>query len=218
VVALSIALGTSGAAAAELAELPSEVLADLVAEIEQSDEERGIKLGVLRLLAHDPRGEVRARVVEAAACLWPESREAALELVRALGSDREDKVRVAAANSLTRLLYLASPAERVELVCSWTIAEGAPERLSMARALSSRVPVLVADLALRQLATDGDPEIRAAAIRAALQRYEDDPRTYRHLGQEHLRDPDRAVRRAARRLLAHAGIRTIPDDDQPPVT
>ncbi len=203
-VALSIALGAGTASAAELAELPSEVLSDLVSEVEQSDTDETTKLGVLKLLARDTRGDVRARVAEAAACLWPESREAALELLRKLAHDSSMKVRVAAANGLTRVLYLASPSERVEVVCDFAVAEAPAERLAMARALSSRVPVLVADLALQELATDTVPEIRAAALRAAQQRLEEGPATYRRLAEERITDSDRNVRRAARRLLGRA--------------
>jgi hypothetical protein len=203
-VALSIALGTGAASAAELDELPGDVLSDLVSEVEQADTDQRSKLGVLTLLAGDTRGDVRARVAEAAACLWPESKEDALELVRSLAHDKQPKVRAAAANGLMRLLYLASPAERVELVCTWTVAESVAERLTMARALSSKVPVLVTDLALDQLSNDLDPEVRAAAMRAALLRFDEDPLTYRRLAEERLADPDRNARRAARRLLARA--------------
>jgi hypothetical protein len=203
-VALSIALGTGTAGASELAELPSEVLADIVSEVEQSETDRDTRLGVLRLLSRDARGDVRARVAEAAACLWPDGKEEALELVRSLAHDGSPKVRAGAANGLSRALYLASPAERIEVVCNFAIAEAPAERLAMARALSSSVPVLVADLALQQLASDAQPEIRAAALRAALNRLEEDPATYRRLAEELVTDSDRNVRRAARRLLARA--------------
>ena len=203
-VALSIAFGAGTANASELAELPSEVLADLVAEVEQSDADRATKLGVLKLLSGDVRADVRARVAEAAACLWPDSKDQSLELVRSLAHDGSTKVRAAAANGLTRILYLASPAERVELVCNFAVAETPAERLALARALSSRVPVLVADLAIEQLANDDDPEIRAAAIRAGLQRIDEHPQIYRRLATERAADSDRNVRRAAKRLLGRA--------------
>jgi hypothetical protein len=204
-VALSIALGAGNAgAAAALEELPGEVLSDLVSDVEQSDSDKSTKLAVLNLLALDSRDEVRARVAEAASCLWPHGKLEALELLRTLARDRAAKVRAAAANGLTRVLYLASPAERVELVCNWTVEDASAERMAIARALSSQVPVLVADLALEQLSNDADPEIRAAALRAAQQRFGEDPRTYRRLAEERTTDPDRAVRRAARRLLGQA--------------
>ena len=41
-----------------------------------------------------------------------------------------------------------------------------------------------------------------AAFRAAQQRFDEDPATYRRLAEEHTGDGDRTVRRAARRLLA----------------
>jgi hypothetical protein len=200
-VALSIAFGAGTASAAELDALPSEVISDLVAEVEQSDTDRGTKLGVLRLLARDSRADVRVRVAEAAACLWHESKEEALDLVRLLAHDGSPKVAAAAANGLTRMLYLASPAERIELVCNFAIADAPAERLAMARALSSRVPVLVADLALQQLSSDAEPEIRATALRSAQQRMKEDPATYRRMAEERITDSDRTVRRAARRLL-----------------
>lgn len=204
-VALSITLGAGSASAAtELEELPAEVLSDVVAEVEQSDADTATKLGVLRLLARDARDSVRARVAEAASCLWSGGKHEALELLRSLAGDRAAKVQAAVANGLTRILYVASPAERVELVCNWTVAERDAERLAIARALSSSVPVLVADLAIRELAADTGPEIRAAAIRAALQRFAEDPAGYRALAEERIADPDRGVRRAARRLLGRA--------------
>jgi hypothetical protein len=204
-VALSVALSAGSAQAkTELAELPSELLADLVSEVEQSDADRGSRLGVLRLLAHDERDEVRARVAEAASWLWSSDDPSALDLLRSLVHDPASKVRAAAANGLTRALYLASPVERVELVCNFATSASAAERLAVARALSSRVPVLVADLALEQLANDSEAEIRAAAVRAALERLEEAPDTYRRLAQDLREDSDRSVRRAARRLLGRS--------------
>ncbi|HVJ19053.1 MAG TPA: hypothetical protein VM686_26720 [Polyangiaceae bacterium] len=203
-VALSIAFGAGSASAAELAELPSEVLSDLVSEVEQSDTDTDTKLSVLKLLSSDVRGDVRASVAEAAGHLWPDNKEDSLALVRALAQDGSTKVRAAAANGLTRMLYLASPAERVEVVCTFAVADAPAERLALARALSSHVPVLVADLALEQLANDDEPEIRAAAVRAALQRIDEAPATYRRLAAERIADPDRNVRRAAKRLLGRA--------------
>ena len=203
-VAASIVLGTGAASANELAELPSEVLYDLVSEVEQSDEDRSTKLRVLKALAHDERDEVRARVAEAAAYLWTDTQDEALELLRTLAGDDAPKVRAAAANGLTRVLYLASPAERFDLVCNWTVAESGAERMAMARALSSKVPALVADLALEVLSSDPDAEIRSAALRAAAQRFDEDPATYRRIAEERSADSDRGVRRAARRLLGRA--------------
>lgn len=191
--------------ASSLLEIPADLVTDIVAETEELGWSSEDRARVLHLLTSDPRALVRARVAEAAPNLWLGSPAASERLVRELAKDRSPKVRRAAGQGLAAILERASPIERVELVCQWTVSTNALERAAVARALDSLTPVLVTDLAIEQLAADSSPEVRLCAARAAARHFEENPALYSHVARELASDLNRSVRRTARQLLDRVG-------------
>lgn len=156
---------------------------------------------VLDLLSGDSRPEVRALVATLAPTVLRASPQVAMEHVRRLASDPSARVRHAAAKGLATLLERASPIDRVEHVCQWTVSPLATERAAVARALRAPTQVLVADLAIEQLALDTDSHVRLGALRAAGARFGESPELYGRLARELASDSSPLVRRAAGRLL-----------------
>jgi hypothetical protein len=159
---------------------------------------------IVHLLSGDSRPVVRALVASSAPVVLRGSPEAAIGYVRQLASDPSARVRHAAAKGLSVLLEGASPIDRVELVCQWTVSSLATERAAIARALRGRTRVLVADLAIEQLALDTDAHVRLGAVRAAAAHFGESSDLYRKLARGLTSDPSRLVRRAAARILQQA--------------
>jgi hypothetical protein len=159
---------------------------------------------ILHLLAGDSRPKVRALVATLAPTVLRASPQAAMHQVRRLSSDTSARVRHAAAKGLATLLEHALPIDRVELVCQWTVSPLATERAAIARALRARTQVLVADLAIEQLALDTDGHVRLAALRAAAARFGESPDLYRKLARDLASDSSSLVSRAAARILRQA--------------
>jgi hypothetical protein len=183
--------------------IPTTVLADVFDDDALEDDDDDCRQ-VVHLLVGDPRPAVRALVAEAAPTRLRRSFEEAHELVRQLASDSSARVRHAAAKGLASLLERASPIDRVEIVCQWTVSTLATERLAIARALRAGTPVLVADLAIEQLALDDDAQVRLAAVRAAARHSGESPEFYKELALKLTLDSSRLVRRGALRLLEGA--------------
>jgi hypothetical protein len=181
--AASLAIGTC-------ASLPVDALAAWV------EDELENEPGVTPLEAVSTAGRLTAGARATVSAFWPKSRDASEGFVSELLEHDFSALRIAAAGALGQILELASPMERVEIVCRWTVADDASARLTVARALSLATQVLVRDLALGELARDADAEVRAAAARAARAHFDSDPKGYgailAHLG----RDPVEAVRAA----------------------
>lgn len=133
----------------------------------------------------------------AVSALWPRSQDRCEEWIRGLSRDPSAFVRLGAAGALGRVLELAAPVERVEIVCRWTVAEDERERTAIARALAGSVPVFVADLAIPELARDRSPSVRAAVVQAVHAHFAEDPRRYGAILAELSHDPDTTVRDAA---------------------
>lgn len=134
----------------------------------------------------------------AVSALWPSSQERCEEWIRGLSRDASAFVRLGAAGALGRVLELAAPVERVEIVCRWTVAEDERERTAIARALAASVPVFVADLAIPELARDPSPNVRAAVVQAVHGHFNEDPRRYGPILAQLAQDPDASVRESAR--------------------
>ena len=99
------------------------------------------------------------------------------------------------------MLAAAPPLDRPAIVGRWTLATRASERAAIARALRSRTPVFVSDLALEELSTDPDPTVRASAARAMAHRIHEAPVAYARTLSRLTEDIDPRVERTARRLL-----------------
>ena len=188
--AASMALGATAVGAT--LEVPAEVLAEWVGD----DLRRGPPLTPLQAVHTADRCATRTRVTVGA--LWSSARERVEALVQRMARDGSLEVRIGAAAGLGRMLELSSPVERVELVCRWTLAEDARERVAVARALALPTPVFVADLVVAQLARDTEHEVRAAVSRALRTHFRTDPSRFAKLASELLDDPHPAVRSAAR--------------------
>jgi hypothetical protein len=191
--AVTLALGT-GTAGSALAALPDEVLAEWVeAELENEPETP------LRAVSNADRAATRAQAIVTS--LWARQKDDGEALLRELARSASGAVRIGAAAALGKIIELASPIERIELVCRWTVSEDAFERTAIARALGLSTPVFVADLAIAELAKDAVPEVRAAVIRAIKNHHHEDEAVFGRVAADLARDPELSVRRAAAELL-----------------
>jgi hypothetical protein len=157
--------------------------------------------GVFKRLSVDPRPPVRSQAAQAAVAWWPTAGERAFEVIGTLSADESPEVRAAAIRALVTLLESASLRERVEHVCEWATSDEIAKRSAIAAALCAPIPVMVADLAIEQLAHDSEPQIRRAALQAAEARVQEDPQNYLRIARELNTDSDRQVRQAAERLI-----------------
>jgi HEAT repeat protein len=186
---------------AALAELPPELILDAIEDAEVASQPLHDRVSLLHLASHDPRVRVRSQVAASLATLPTEAGSATEGLIAILASDPAERVRQAAGRALASLLRRSSPAERVELLSRWTLSERATDRAAIARALAERLPVLLGDVAIEQLATDSVREVRAAAFDAALARFDELPATYLKLARAGANDEDGRVRELAHRML-----------------
>jgi hypothetical protein len=191
--AVTLALGT-GSAGSALAALPEEVLAEWVeAELENEPETP------LRAVSKADRAAARAQAIVTS--LWMRQKEDGEALLRELARNSSGAVRIGAAAALGKIIELASPIERIELVCRWTVSDDAFERTAIARALGLRTAVFVADLAIAELAKDPVPEVRAAVVRAVKNHYSEDEAVFGRVAAGLIGDSELGVRRAAAELL-----------------
>ncbi len=197
----AIAIGAGAGAfepTASLLSIPEDDLIDLVGD---SADEPSAKRHYLALLTMDARDPVRERVAAAARALAERSPTDAEPIIRTLCADISPRVRAAASRGLMALIEASTPFDRVALVSRWTLSNRSAERIAIARALQTRTPVFVADLALDGLADDPDPRVRADAARAMARRIDEAPDAYSRKLTALSADRDPRVERTARRLL-----------------
>lgn len=188
--AASMALGATAVGAT--LEVPADVLAEWV----EDDLRRSPPLTPLQAVRNADRSATRTRATVGA--LWSSAKQRVEALVQRMARDDSLEVRIGAAAGLGRMLELASPVERVELVCRWTLTRDARERVALARALALPTPVFVADLVIAELGRDEDHEVRAAAARALRTHFRTDPARFAKLASQLIDDPHPVVRSAAR--------------------
>jgi len=198
--AASLALGATATSVANAASptLSADILAEWV-EVELEDDPESTPLAAVNCA---DRAAARARVL--IGHLWPAAKEAGESLVRELAREPAAPSRIAAAAALGRILELSTPAERIEIVCRWTVADDAGERMAIARALALPTPVFVADLAILELSRDASPEVRAATVGAIRSHFRIDPPSFARVASDLAGDADPAVRRAAQNLVTDA--------------
>jgi HEAT repeat protein len=190
----------------------------VVAEVESADHELPDRQGVLRRLALSPQSSIRMRVAEAAGALASEDPEAGLALLRLLSHDSESKVRAAAARGLGLFLEHASGPLRCAVESGWATAALADERVALARALGASSPGWMTDLALMQLASDARVPVRRAALHSVRAQLRRNPEAYLPLVAARSADPDRGVRKSARRALCSEEARSLDPSYQPSPT
>ncbi|MGD8859841.1 MAG: hypothetical protein PVI30_07505 [Myxococcales bacterium] len=199
--ALGILLASGADPVPTLARIPTEALGGAVEAIEDEDLQPRERCQVLWLLARDARSQVRARVALRADVLWRFSASETEALIALLARDEVDAVRHAAVASLQGVMRRATPHERLELVARWAQSPSEHERAALAAALRAPVPLLIADLAIEQLAADQSDLVRELALQAAVARHSEDPDTYTRVVTRMTDDPRVSLRAAARRAL-----------------
>lgn len=203
--AVSIAAGVGALRPGpRLLQIPEGLVSELVDAVSENEPSwpEADRRRVLMLLGSDPRSAVRARVAEASATLVPNWPDDASRLLSGLALDPSPEVRDAAARGFEMLLARTTPIDRVELVCRWACSEQAPQREALARALCSSVPTLVTDLVIDELSRDASAGVRLSAVRAAKQRFDENPELYAAVLRDRESDRNRRVRREAQRARA----------------
>jgi hypothetical protein len=187
--ALGAGAGTGGAA------FSPQILGDWV-DAELADESEASPSDTI-----ESAERAATRASAAVAALWPQAKERVEHLVKKLAGGESATARIGAAAALGRILEIASPVERIEIVCRWTVSPEVRERTAIARALGLPTPVFVADLALTELARDESAEVRAASAGAILRHFHENPEAYGRAAEDLLKDSDPMVRRAASERL-----------------
>ncbi len=185
-------------------ELPEPYIEALVDEVQSADLASPGRKDLLRRLARDGRDVVRVRVADAAGRLWRDDPECGLSILRRLACDPIARVRAAAARSLGFFIERAPAPLRAAVESEWAAASAQGERVALGLALGEAKPSWLTDLALEELASDPSGRVRWAALRAAEAHLHLDPAAYVRLALAHIGDPDRHVRKSARRLLRRA--------------
>ena len=202
-VAVAWVCGTVDPAAA-LAELPPELVLEAIDDPDARNEALHDRVSILHLASHDPRVRVRSQVAASLQELPTEAGFATEVLIGVLARDPAERVRVAAGRAMASLLARSKPVERVEILSRWALSERPTDRAAIARALAERVPVLLSDVAIEQLAADPVREVRAAALEAAAARFDEQPAAYVKLARVAAIDDDGRVRDIAQRILHRA--------------
>jgi HEAT repeat protein len=185
-----------------LAELPAELVIDSMEDVERTPFQPDDLGALLQLVSRDPRVQVRARAAELAGSVWRNvPLPVAQEVLLRLSGDPSARVRAAAGRGLAQVIERAAPADRIELISEWSTSTDPDRRVAIARALCAQCPMFVTDLAIEQLASDPNAEVRAAALEAAAAHFVEAPTVYAAIAQSRSLDEDEGVRHAARRLL-----------------
>jgi hypothetical protein len=174
---------------------------DGVDDSERSADDLQRHLPLLARLAQSPSSAVRVHVAEAAGTLLGAERAGGLALLRRLSQDAAAEVRAAAARGLADWIERAAGPQRAAVESDWATSRSADARIALALALGKATPDWLTDLALGELAGDADPRVRRAALEAAREQLATSPGAYVAVAAEHVADPDRRVRKSARRVL-----------------
>lgn len=202
--AARVAIASSvGLAAGVLANVPPEILVDILSSRDSTGEQRDESSRLMATLARDSRPTVRAAVAEAVSAR-PEWDEGTLTLLRVLTSDEEPSVRAAATAAFIATVEQIPPLPRLELTASWAISEQTAHRMAAAYSLAGRSPLPAADLVLNHLVADHVPAVRRAAVDAARVRFAWVPDVLCGIIEPALQDTSPSVRSSARKAYVSA--------------
>lgn len=205
---------------ASVAESPDLFVEALLAEVERVELDRAElelpdRQSLLHRLAQSPIPSIRLRVAQAAGALASEDPSAGLALLHQLARDPQRAVRSAAARALASFFEHAPGALRCAVESDWATARTAHERVTLARALAASAPDWMTDLTLLELASDPRPSVRRAALHAVRAQLCRNPDAYVSLAAARSADPDRRVRKSARRALRSEQARALSPAYQP---
>jgi HEAT repeat protein len=153
-----------------LQQVPQQVLDEMVGDVtELAELADSSTVRVMRLLAHDAREDVRARVasvigdVESSQLLSLEEREATLKL---LAGDPHPLVRCKTSKALAAWFGQLEPLRYAEVVCEWSLSRNRYVRATLAQALTHSDWGVGAPTAVRYLTDDPHPEVSQSAAAA----------------------------------------------------
>lgn len=201
-VAISISAGNVEAEQIELQQLPAGVVEDAIAEVAKNDWKAHEKKAVLSIAAKDKRPTVRRSACQQLMQLrnqfeWNE----VAPLLEQLAADKESLVRTEVGRALSYKLKDASYFDRFWIVSDWAHADSPWKRLAIAHALAQNVDSAGINDIATHLAADPNANVRLAAVNIAASRLHKDPTHHQNLLQLLSDDPNRRVRRTARRVL-----------------
>jgi hypothetical protein len=168
--AVLFSAGVAPLAAAELAQIPEEVLERLIepeelANIEETDREQ-----LLSVLALDTRASVRARTAISLQFLSPQLTPRIESTLRRLAADPAPGVRQVLAGVLGPVLARMPGLDRTSLIGSWSASPSEQERYVIASALGWPFDAVGVRSALAALSEDASPGVREAARRSSKRR------------------------------------------------
>jgi len=168
--AVVFSAGVAPMAAAELAQIPEELLESLIepdelASIDETDREQ-----LLSVLALDTRASVRARTAISLQFLSPQLTPRMERMLAQLAADPAPGVRQVLAGVLGSVIARMPALDRTCLLCSWSTSPREHERYVIASALGWPFDAVGVRSALAALAGDSSLDVREAAQRSSTRR------------------------------------------------
>ena len=168
--AVAFSAGVTPMAAAELAQIPEDVLERLIepdelANIDETDREQ-----LLSVLALDTRASVRARTAISLQFLSPQLSPRIESMLEQLAADPAPGVRQVLAGILGPVMARMPALDRTCLIGSWSASPSEHERYVIASALGWPFDAVGVRSALAALSEDASPTVRAAAHRSSNRR------------------------------------------------
>lgn len=205
----SIAMSSGSATGAQIgiSEIPMPIMEELIDEVEDEGWRDQDLLDLAKLLAEDPRKEIRRRTAELLSGSQADLSSSEVEsILLKLAQDKDPLVRSTLARGVSDWLSGLSGFERNSFVLEWSMSDSAMIRQTIAEALSFSMVDLGVDLAIEQLAGDAEATVRLAALRAAERHYAENPPLYQSVMDRLATDRARSVRRAAHRARKHSKL------------
>lgn len=200
--ALTMAAGSTAAAQPDLVAIPETIIVDLLDDVEKEGWQTQDVARLVRLLAKDPRRQVRSRVLVVLPSLADkQSLEETEEIFLRLAQDEDQFVRYSMTESFAGWLEAQDALTRLRVITEWAVSANLFSRKAIARVLSYRFQTLGVDWVIEHLSNDPSSKVRTASVFAAESRLQENPAMYSGLVQRLTGDKDRRVRKVARKLM-----------------